>query len=176
MKKFIFTTLTLFLLLFAFSQIICAQTSPKLKLSREQQKNLDESLPLKVRKFLETADKFEIFMQTREKDGKLVAALQRDYQPNMRAELTDQNERFVLLKSFYQESATDEMGAICYLPSHSIRATKGNDAVEIEICFGCRKFYGKGSLGEFKGTLSRKEANTETIINRIIEKSGTDIK
>lgn len=165
----------LFFGLLIFSMTANAQTVSKTNVSDAQQKILDQNFPQKIRDFLETADKFEVFMQAEKIDGKLKPAMDREFEPNLKAEIADDLRKQVL-ESFYKESATDEMGAICYLPSHSLKANKGKDFVEIEICFGCRKFYVSGLFGKFNGTLSSEFQETETIINKIMEVSGIDIK
>ena len=115
-------------------------------------------------------------MQATKEDGKLIPAMNREFEPNYKAEISDRDTRMSILNAFYKESATDEMGAICYLPSHSIRATKEDKVVEIEICFGCRKFYITGALGKFNGTLTHETEITESLINKFIEQKGIEIK
>ena len=161
--------------LLIFSLTANAQTVSKTNLSGAQQKILDQNFPQKIRVFLETADKFEIFMQAEKVDGKLKPAMDREFEPNLKVEVTDDLRKQVL-ESFYKESATEEMGAICYLPSHSLKASKGKEFIEIEICFGCRKYFVSGLFGEFNGTLSSEFQETEAIINKIMEVSGTNTK
>src|SRR5690606_449150 len=110
------------------------------KLSREQKVELDNSLPPKVRKFLETADKIIVWAEFVVEGGELKPAMNREFKANYKSDSLDEQTRIRLLKALYTDAATGSTPAICYLPSHSIVAYKGTERVDIEICFGCNRF------------------------------------
>lgn len=170
----LFSLLILFCCFFVLPTLSNAQIVGKsLKLSKKQLKSLNKGLPEKVRSFLETSDKFEVFVQGEKKNGKIVTKEDEGYMPNIKAEIKDKTLRNKLLTAFYKD-ALFGYEASCYLPNHTILATKGNEKVEIEICFGCSRFYGKGSLGEFKGALSGEQSMK--ILNEVLANEGVDIK
>lgn len=171
-----FSSLVLFCCLLFLPTLSNAQIVGKsLKLSKKQLKSLNESLPLKVRNFLETADKFEVFVQAERKNGKLKITLDENYVPNIKSEITDKSLRNKLLTAFYQDSIFGDVGAACYLPNHTILATKGEQKVAIEICYGCGKYYVEGSLGKFNGGFN-SETKSDIILKEILTKDGIDIK
>jgi hypothetical protein len=137
--------------------------------------NLDKSVPSRMRDFLETADQFEVFAQLEIQDGKLQPAMGLKLVPNFKAVITAADKRNALLKSLYSEASKAGIPAICYLPSHSIVANKGDQKVTVEICFGCNRFYISGSLGDSEGTFSNNRGKTEKLISDLIAKSGVKI-
>jgi hypothetical protein len=148
------------------------------QLNSKQTKELDKSLPPNVRDILENAETFEILAEIERKDGKIVYPLTEgfDMKPNIKAEISDANIRKEILENFYRDVAEGSAPALCYIPHHILRATRGDKTVEMEICFSCSKFEGKGSFGEFSGTTGRGDEQTENLFNRIIAENGVDIK
>lgn len=133
-------------------------------------------MPSTVRNFLETADRFEVFAQLTIQDGKLSPAMSREFAPNFKAVVTDTEKRKNLLRTFYLEAARGDAPAICYLPSHSIVAHKGDREVKVEICFGCNRFYVSGYLGKSEGTFSDRRGGIEQIVSTLITESGVTTK
>jgi hypothetical protein len=144
--------------------------------SAVERKTLNASLPPRVRAFLETAERFEVYAQMQIIDDKLQPAMDRDFVPNFKSDIVRPDDRIRILKALYSEASKGEPSAICYLPSHSIVALKGGQKVTVEICFGCNRFYVSGALGESKGTFSRSSGETERLITTHITESGVTIK
>ena len=147
-----------------------------INLNRVEKKTLNSSLSPAVRNFLETADRFEIFAQLEVRDGTLQPAMDRELNPNFKAEVTSSETRTRLLKALYSEASKGEPPAICYNPSHSIVAHKGNQKVTVEICFGCNRFYVSGPRGKSHGTFSRASGETERLISELIADLGVTTK
>ncbi|MDQ6786294.1 MAG: hypothetical protein M3033_05685 [Acidobacteriota bacterium] len=151
--------------------------SPNLKLSANQKKTLDNSLPPKVREILENADRFEILAEVIKKDGKLAYPVKEDFKPNTKVEVSDANLRKELLETFYADAASGEFPSDCWLPHHILKAGQGDKIIEIEICFSCSRFEVKSSLGTFSGTFAHsEEPKSEIVFNRIIESNGVQIQ
>ena len=146
------------------------------KLSDSEKRALNTSVPRTVRTFLETADDFVIFAQLEVIDGKLQAAMNRELVPNFKAVIKSVDKRNKVLKALYTEASKDHGPAICYLPSHSIVAQKGNQAVTIEICFGCRRFYISGALGKSEGTFALDGGDTERMVTDLVAELGVTTK
>jgi hypothetical protein len=148
------------------------------QLNSKQTKELDKSLPPNVRDILENAETFEILAEIERKDGKITYPLTEgfDMKPNIKAEISDANTRKEILENFYRDAAKGSEPALCYIPHHILRAKRGDKTVEIEICFSCSRFQGKGSFGEFSGTVGRGDEQTENLFNRIIATNGVEIK
>lgn len=149
-----------------------------MRLGSAERVELNESLPQRVRNFLETADEFVIFAQLRaDEDGKLVAQMDEKLVPNFKAIVSNTDQRNALLRAFYAEASKGHQPAICYSPSHSIVAHKGGQKVVVEICFGCRRFYVSGSLGESEGTLAMEpRGTTERLVTNLITELGVTTK
>ena len=154
------------------------KVSLELKLGDKQTKELDKSMPPNVRELLENAEEFEILAEVERKDGKLSYPITEGFniKPNIKAEISDANIRKEILENFYRDVAKGSGPANCWQPHHILRAKRGDKTVEMEICFSCSKFEGKGSFGEFSGTTGRGDEKTEKLFNRIIETQGVEIK
>lgn len=152
------------------------KVSPNIKFNKKQIKELDKSLPPNVREVLENAEEFEILMEMERKDGKLVYPLKETFNPNIKAEISDANLRKEVLENFYRDVSQGSEPANCWLPHHILRAKQGDKVVEMEICFSCSRFEGKGSFGEFSGTTGRGDEKTENLFNRLIGTYGVSIQ
>lgn len=150
------------------------------KPNAKQRKLLDADLPPKVRKFLETAETFEILAQIEKKDGKIIYPDEgKEFNPNVKAIVSETKSRKELLAQFYFDIATSEIRSpACYRPHHLIRAKQGEKIVEVEICFSCSRFIVKGSLGKFQGLigLGAGAIESEQLFKRIIETESIDIQ
>ena len=154
------------------------KVSLDIKFSKKQTKELDKSLPPNVREVLENAEEFEVLAEMERKDGKLVYPMIEGFniKPNIKAEISDANLRKEILEDFYRDVAKGSEPANCWQPHHILRAKRGDKTIEIEICFSCSRFEGKGSFGEFSGTTGRGDEKTENLFNRIIENYGVNIQ
>ena len=153
------------------------KVSPNLKLSANQKKILDKSLPVDVREILENADKFEILAEVIKKDGKLAYPLKEDFKPNTEVEISDASLRKEILEAFYKDASSGESPSDCWLPHHILKAAQSDKTVEIEICFSCSRFEVKSSFGEFSGTFAHgDDPKSEAVFNRIIENYGVQIQ
>ena len=151
--------------------------SPDVKLDSRQSKSLDKSLPPNVREILENAEEFEILAEMEKKDGKLVYPMTEGFniKPNIKAEISEANVRKEILENFYHDVAKVSEPANCWQPHHILRAKRGDKTIEMEICFSCSRFEGKGSFGEFSGTTGRGDEKTENLFNRLIETYGVEL-
>lgn len=154
------------------------KVSPEVRLSNKQTKELDKSLPSDVRNLLENAEEFEILAEMVTKDGKLIYPITEgfDFKPNLKADISDPNLRKVVLENFYYDVSKGSEPANCWQPHHILRAKQGGKIVEMEICFSCSQFRGKGSFGEFSGTTGRGDEKTENLFNNIIKNYGVNIQ
>ncbi len=137
----------------------------------KQISSIDKTLPAKVWKILEKAEKFEVLAevnQSDENDGL-------DFEPNRIAYISDENTKREIIKALHSDIAGD-LPIACYIPHHGLRATHNGKTVEIEICYQCTKFYAKSPFGEFSGTIGRKNKKSEDIFNRIIQNQSVKLK
>jgi hypothetical protein len=163
---------------FALVVLVClisdfSVAAKPLKLTRSQLKALNRKLPAKVRKFLETADSFEILTDTiaEKPEEKPV------YIPNKRFVIKKAATRASVLEAFYREAAVGGGGAACFYPNHSIVARKGKRFVRLTICYTCGEFGVSGSFGSWmRGFSTSDPILSEAIINRLLEKYGMPVK
>lgn len=131
------------------------------------------SLPLNVKEFLKTADKIELIADADKKDGKIVYRGDMIKNESLKATITDEQTKKKII-----ESVSSDLGgngdAICFLPNHILRATKGNQTVEVEICYQCNRIEIKGSLGESSGGLSSN--SSEQVLNQLLLDKGIETK
>lgn len=144
---------------------------PDIKFSATQQKRLDEFLPAKVRKFLETSDDFQLLGEVEFKDDEAVYPGSESLRPNLKVIASDANERKRILNYLYQDISTKGYRASCWMPHHVLRAAKGGEEIQIEICFSCSGFSVDGALGKFSGTIGGGE-RTEKFFNELLKKHG----
>lgn len=149
--------------------VLLKPVNPKVELNAKQQKDLDESLPPKVREILEKSEKFEILADTINKSESSV-------KPNRVAKITNETDKKEVLEAFYFDASKDGDGPsmLCFNPHHAIRATYQGKVVEIEICFGCFNFFVESELGRFSGKITDRK--TETLFNQIIESKSIEYK
>lgn len=143
---------------------------PKVNLSSEQKKNLEESLPLKVREILEKAEKFEILAEVDNKPDGL------RFEPNRIAAIKNEKEKGEILEAFYLDASAGLNPSACYIPHHGIRATYRDKTVEVEICYQCHLFSVKSPFGKFDGGLPFENQKSEDILKRIIKNQSVEIK
>jgi hypothetical protein len=156
------------------SNSLLKPTTPKIKLNSKQQKYLDKSLPPNVREILEKAEKLEILAEVGEREEtetKLTT-----FEPNRIAKIPSEDVKKEILETFYVDASSDDSAASCYEPHHGLRATYQGKRLEVEVCFDCARFYVKGSLGNFEGTIRRENRKSEKVFNRIIQNQSVEIK
>ncbi len=142
------------------------------RLNSKQNKNLNESLPPKVREILEKAEKLEILAEVLgENDPDSMG-----FYPNRRAIITDEKDRKEVLETFYLDVSAGLTPSACYIPHHGIRATYKGKTVEVEICYQCHLFFVKSPFGKFDGGLAYENHKFEDVLNHIIQKQGVEIK
>ena len=153
-------------------QKILQPVSPHIKLTSKQKKYLNETLPEEARRILEDAEVFELLGEVRSPGNLDIDS--RDFQPNRIVRVTDEQQKKEILEAFYLDAATEDPPVICFEPHHGIRATKGDRSIEIEICFSCSRFEGKGSLPPVSGTIVRDGRRSEELFERIISSQSVD--
>ena len=102
---------------------------------------IGEELPAATREVLENADRFEILALHPEprSAGELTDEQKLgNYEILGQAELTARDDQREVLSLVYQ-GIRDSRGmvAACFNPRHGVRATRGDDVVEMVICYEC---------------------------------------
>lgn len=148
--------------------------SPNIKLTREQRKYLNDSLPKEAQEILEKAEHFELLAEVnmaRSSETDL-----HEFDPNRIVRVAENRLKRELLEAFYSDAARKDGPANCYEPHHSIRATYQGKTIEIEICFDCSRFEVKNLPTQFSGTIVREGRKSETLFTRIVEEEGIELK
>lgn len=147
---------------------------PNLRMNSKQTKYLDSSLPPEVRKILENSDVFEILAEVGV-SNRSETALQ-TLEPNRIVRVVDENLKKRILEAFYSDASNEDGASSCYEPHHAIHAIYQGNNVDIEICFSCSRFYVKGTLGEFSGTIVRDHRKSEKLFERIVKEKSVELK
>lgn len=135
---------------------------PVKALSRKQRKELDSSLPPKVRQILEKAQSLEVLgLSSEEKVGI-------GWHPDVSIGLPNSPERRHLLESFYFDASAGPNPSACFLPRHGLKASYDGKTVEIIICFQCHVFTVRGDLGEFDGGVYLKGSASHHFFEKIL--------
>lgn len=143
---------------------------PVRPLNKTQKKELDRTLPPKVRDVLEKANNLEVLgLSSEEKAGI-------GWYPDMRATLGIGPERKELLDAFYYDASAGPNPSACFIPRHSLRATYKSKTVEVIICYQCHLFTVQGDLGEFDGGMYMDGSAAHRIFHRFMSQSGEPIK
>lgn len=151
-------------------EVLLKPITPNVKFNGEQQKNLNESLPKKVREILEKAEKFEILAEVDNKPDGL------NFDPNRIAVVSDENDKKEILEALYFDASDGDYPSACYIPHHAIRATFEGKTVEVEICYECHLFTVKSPFGNFDGGIKRENQKSEKFLNKIIETKSVELK
>ena len=146
-------------------------TAANVESDSKQVNSIDKTLPAKVWKILEKAEKFEVLAEVDESDENDGL----DFEPNRIAYISDENTKKEILKALHSDIGRDAPIA-CYIPHHGLRATYNRKTIEIEICYQCTKFYAKSPFGEFSGIIGRKNKKSEDIFNRINQNQSVRLK
>lgn len=143
---------------------------PVRPLKKSQKKELDQTLPPRVREVLEKADVLEIRgLSSEDKTGI-------DWNPDMYAKLGRGPERKRLLDAFYYDASGGNSNSGCFIPRHSLRATYSGKTIEVVICYQCHVFSVTGDLGEFDGGMYMNGSAAHRIFHKIMIEKGEPIK
>ncbi|MBA2379356.1 MAG: hypothetical protein H0V76_07255 [Blastocatellia bacterium] len=143
---------------------------PKLQLSPQQRKYLDESIPPEARKILENAERFDLLGEIDKDESSEEDS--RSFVPNRLIPIRTEKDKLEVLEAFYADAAKEDSPAICYEPHHGIRAEFGGETVEIEICFSCARFVLKRGAKEYFGTIVREGRKSEELFELMLKSSG----
>lgn len=131
------------------------------------------SIPNSVRSFVATADKVELIADADKLNGEIKHRGDMIKDESLIATVVEAADKQKLIGAV----AADAYGsgdAICFLPNHILRATKGQETVEIQICYGCMRYKIEGALGSFEGGLITK--SSEPTLNAILLDKGIEQK
>jgi hypothetical protein len=85
-------------------------------------------------------------------------------------EVKDAREREQLVKAWEDGLGGDV--SMCWAPRHGIRAIRGDEALEIIVCFQCSHFYADTATERSSGAI---RSSTATIFNRILKAAGVPL-
>lgn len=127
-------------------------------LSKADSETLDERLPRKFRDFLERAEQIELFETKICMGGWKLEPLDANKFQGCdivrRTKIVDSSTRRQLLDGVFYAIGSEHNELACTSPIHGIRAIKGNDRLEMVICFHCHNFRGISTFGRFGGSFS----------------------
>lgn len=127
------------------------------------------TVPSNVVRFIKEADSVELITDAKIVEGKLEFAGDMIKRESLKADINNASEREEILSAFLADTAWGE-GAICFNPLHLLRAKKGDQIVEIEICYSCSRYEGRGPLGEFSGEIGL--GTSQHILDRFLIEKG----
>ncbi len=128
-------------------------------------------VPSNVVSFIQQADKVELITDAKRVNGSLEFAGDMIKRESLKADITDRSVRSEVLSAFLADTAWGD-GAACFIPLHILRATKGEQVVEIEICYSCSRFVGGGDLGTFSGDIGF--GTSQKVLDRILAERGQE--
>jgi hypothetical protein len=139
-------------------------------LTKNQKKELDSTLPPKVREILEKADALDVLgLSSEEKAGI-------GWYPDVRTVLPIGNERTELLRSFFFDASAGPNPSACFIPRHGLRARYKGKTVNVIICYQCHLFVVEGDLGKFNGGVYKDGSAAHHLFENIIRTKGEPIK
>ena len=143
---------------------------PVRQLNKKQKRELDSTLPPRVREVLEKADVLEIRgLSSEEKAGI-------GWYPDVHAILSTEADRKELLSAFYYDASAGPNPSACFIPRHSLRATYKGKTVEVIICYQCHLFSVQGDFGEIDGGMYLEGSAAHRIFHKIMSEKGEPIK
>ncbi len=144
---------------------------PVTPLTSAQEKELDATLPPKIREVLERAEVLHVLGLSSEDKAGI------GWYPDVRAELRIGRERSELLKSFFFDaSAGPNPSASCFIPRHGLKATHKGKTVEVIICYQCHLFSVEGDFGEYHGGVYKDGAAAYALFENILLNEGEPFK
>lgn len=136
-------------------------------LSRKQRKELDSTLPLKIREVLEKAQTLEVLgLSSEERVGI-------GWHPDISVSLPANPQRTQLLQAFYFDASAGPNPSACFLPRHGLKATYNGKTIEVIICFQCHLFAIRGDLGEFDGGVYLNGSASHHLFEQILQEERT---
>ncbi|MEP6849874.1 MAG: hypothetical protein ABI999_13540 [Acidobacteriota bacterium] len=142
---------------------------PVRPLNHEQRKNLNSTLPPRVREILEKADKLEVLGLTSDEKVGI------NWYPDAEVDLMPGARRTELLNSFYFDASAGPNPSACFLPRHALKATYKDKTVEIIICFQCHLFTVRGDLGDYDGGVYMEGAASHHFFEEILQEIRSQI-
>ena len=139
-------------------------------LTRRQKKDLDSTLPPKVREILEKAEVLEVLGLSSDENAGI------SWHPDLVANLPLGKERTKLLNSFFYDASAGPNPSGCFVPRHGLKASYKGKTVEVIICYQCHLFVVKGDLGEFDGGVYKDGSAAHDLFENIIRTKGEPIK
>jgi hypothetical protein len=132
-------------------------------LNTRQRRELNATLPPKVREILEKADTLEVLgLSSDDKAGI-------GWYPDVRARLPLGTERSELINAFFFDASAGPNPSACFIPRHGLKATYKGKTVEVLICYQCHLFVVEGDLGEFDGGVYKEGAAAHHLFERILQ-------
>jgi len=89
-----------------------------------------------------------------------------------KTEIDDKDERQELLEALYKGIDEATYGAICFEPAYGLRATSGEDTVELSICFECHQI--EVSVRGNKEMIPTTDSPLETL-NAALRRAGVPL-
>jgi hypothetical protein len=140
------------------------EISPK-PLDKSQQKELDATLPQKIRVILEKAETLEVLGLSSEDLSGI------SWEPDVKVEVPTGEKRTELLNSFFFDASAGPNPSACFIPRHGLRATYKGKTVEVIICFQCHLFAVRGDLGKYNGGVYRDGSASHRLFEEILSRS-----
>ncbi len=140
----------------------------------------DEDVPPTDRGILEGAEELMIFAlrphpTTAEEPLKAGEEAFHDFKVLGRATVADARRAELIELVRKGIDASDGVAALCFLPRHGVRATgRGNDVVDLVICYECFQMVVYGADGERTTVLTA--ASVEPAVTRLFEDHGLKIQ
>jgi hypothetical protein len=131
------------------------------------------SFPTNVKYFLEMADKIEVIADAEKKDGTIIYRGDMIGNESLKATITDDTTKRRIVKAVGADTGGDGEIA-CFIPKHILRATKGEQIVDVEICYHCMRYEVTGALGKISGGLNF--TFSESTLNQILFEKGVETK
>jgi hypothetical protein len=131
------------------------------------------SMPSRFKQFLESADRIELITDADKRDGEIVYRGDMIKEHSLIATISDDATKKKIVRAVNLD-AGGTGDTVCFLPRHILRAVKGEQVVEVEICYQCLRYEIKGSLGEYSGGLYF--TSSESVLNDILLERGVQIE
>ncbi len=131
-------------------------------LNKRQKRELDSTLPLKVRRVLDKAETLEVLgLSSDDKAGI-------GWHPDVKVSLPVGSERAELLNSFFFDASAGPNPSACFIPRHGLKATYKGKTVEVIICYQCHLFVVEGDFGEFDGGVYTEGSAAHRLLEKIL--------
>lgn len=90
-----------------------------------------------------------------------------------RVALESTEQRVLVLSNLYESLATPDVGmAMCHYPRHLLRAVRGQDRVDISICFECNNVYVRSTIaGVYRQNGGPVSSTARRAFNRLLARA-----